>query len=147
MKCIRCKGDGTLPQQPPKEPNVNDETRTALIELWRDVPGCTLSITASVGRSTQAVTYDDRRGKWSVEGPFMPCDFDDRIIEALARDAIVEWLHGQGVGEVQSGKTYDKDESDWYMVWVSGTVRGEGPTRLSALIAAARAVKGAERGQ
>lgn len=126
---------------------MNDETRTALIELWRDVPG-TKPIQIEVHNDRMRLAVDRCSPSQSEYSWDRVSPFTEPLVEALARDAIVEWLHGQGVGEVQSGKTYDKDESDWYMVWVSGTVRGEGPTRLSALIAAARAVhKGAERGE
>lgn len=138
---------------------MDSETRTALIELWRDVPGCKLSLAASLGAATQTVTYDDRRGKWSVEGIGMPCDFDDRIIEALARDAIVCWLPQQAnvdsVSLLYATEPNDASTSVSIRTFSDGTRRPkpdtlvfDDPSLLRNLIAAARAVhKGAERGE
>ena len=120
---------------------MNDETRTALIELWRDVPG-TKPHMLRVDAANKFPTY---RANDIITWP-SGATTDDATAEALARDAIVEWLMGQGV-YIRTVKatngTYTTCDGG-----IPSRYCYSAPTRLSALIAAARAVhKGAERGE
>jgi len=119
---------------------VNSETRTALIELWRDVPGCKPVLDCSPS--------SDVPGCWRVNGQ----DMHTGIVASLARDAIVEYITAMDAAyDSHGGRTVDTgrcqtNAGDWY-VHIDGRPPAYGPTRLSALIAAARAVQGAERGE
>jgi len=108
--------------------------REKLVELWGKVPECRINVTANVGASTIPLMYNERTGKWTAELAYMPCDFDDRIIAALARDAILEWMvKVERCTElsIQLGNPH---------CWVQNVGLFSGPTRLSALISAANAV-------
>lgn len=106
---------------------MNEAERKALLDLWRDVPGC------GIGAEWAGDSW--RRG--GITPPASD-------ISALARDAMVEWLHS-GSGQVQTCKTWD-NECDRYVwqCWADGIGVGgpHYPTRLLALIAAVRAVAG-----
>lgn len=100
--------------------------REALLKLWERVPEC-------------------RPARWE------PGTIDDLwpdVVAALARDAIVEWLHTNNYAVTTAE---DAAMTDQNRRWLCGLDenRGDyrehnvyGPTRLLALIAAARAVKG-----
>lgn len=130
---------------------MNSETRTALIELWREVPECRPSIE---GDELQWIDTP-HGGYWYIHDGMD--SFGEQMAAMMARDAIVEWLEAQG-WTVQTRKQ-DIDhapscrhvsECRKYISYEDGIIHlcEFGPTRLSALIAAARAVpKGAERGE
>ncbi len=119
--------------------SMSDRERGELVKLWRDLPGCkpdSLTIGATGG---QYITLQTGVG---------PSDslIGEAHAAALARDAIVEWLHSIQCPDEHRCVSFaiedDSDPSRKYAVEVGRANWWHGPTRLLALIAAARAVGG-----
>jgi hypothetical protein len=121
--------------------------RGELVKLWREVPGTMPSLSINLGVHTRSIHWSEENQRWHVHLPgALPMDFSDGFVAALARDAIVEWLLARvtfSIHEAEGGcKLRMFDRLSGMPVdpdWVSG------PTRLLALIAAARAVGGGEK--
>jgi len=125
--------------------------REALIALWRDAPG------TKPTNSDGWHLYWDECWCWQEppDGCVVPMtDFDlgEKVSLALARDAIVEWLHANGFTKVASDEeTWTRETPMPHRKWLvradteTTEVEGTGPTRLLALCAAARAVAGGEK--
>lgn len=133
---------------------MDSETRTALIELWRDVPG-TKPHMLRVDAANKHPTY---RANDIITWPSGAAT-DDATAEALARDAIVCWLPQQAnvdsVSLLYATEPNDASTSVSIRTFSDGTRRPkpdtlvfDDPSLLRNLIAAARAVhKGDERGE
>lgn len=137
---------------------MDSETRTALIELWRDEPGC-----RPTDDEGWHLYWDDCWG-WQQppDGCMVPMvanDGGNKTAEALARDAIVCWLPQQAnvdsVSLLYATEPNDASTSVSIRTFSDGTRRPkpdtlvfDDPSLLRNLIAAARAVhKGDERGE
>lgn len=118
--------------------SMSDVERVELVKLWREIPKCIpfgveLRYVESAG--WLATPHDGRAAMWP-----------DYLVSALARDAIVEWLHSIQCQDEHRCVSFavedDSDPSRKYAVEVGRANWWHGPTRLLALIAAARAVGG-----
>lgn len=122
--------------------SMSDGERGELVKLWGEIPGC----------KPEGIIVKD--GKFYDER-FLHA-YMDRFVAALARDAIVEWLK-----LTKGDDGLNLTVCEWEGMCHDGVYRaqvdlveacgsydhltkfmGRGPTRLSALIAAARAVGG-----
>lgn len=123
---------------------MNTEERKELMKLWEDVP----QLRANISRD-----YLNRG--WQSGGCSCSCGIDscaqwleDGLAEALARDAMVEWLlSNQSPGksdQVQFAVEDDSNPSMKHAVDIGKNNWYHGPTRLLALVSACRAVKAAQ---
>lgn len=111
---------------------MNGQERGELLDLWKLVPAC-------IPKAIIVGPYGDIMTAWCKHVP-------DTVLAALARDAIVEWLMAQqspdDVDQVRFAVEDDTNPAMKHAVDRGGCNWYHGPTRLLALIAAARAVAG-----
>lgn len=121
---------------------TTEQEQAALPQFWRDVPEC---------RPDRVVISEC--GSTSGYDLTLPGYIEDAMGElysvtaALARDAIVEWLLSKRRSVGTARETDDDDNVCGFSMyinerWIMLDRQEDQPTRLLALIAAARAVKG-----
>lgn len=111
------------------ESRMLEAERKALLELWELVPGCR----PVWGEDS----FEPTAYAWRVSGIGL---VPDEIVAALARDAIEEWL----LKQKRSVTQFEDDDGSVLCSFIGQPERTNGgyvkPTRLLALISAAKAV-------
>lgn len=115
--------------------SMSDGERGELVKLWGDLPGTMPESLDLIGPPSSIVIV------WRHDF----ATAHETVVAALARDAVVEWIttHLMPDGDgVTLQRESNQDGSLTHLVCVPDQNWYDGPTRLLALIAAARAVGG-----
>ena len=132
--------------------SMSPQERASLLALWERVPGTRPDLQHPNEHDLGGgrVRYNTESDKWLYGHPVTE-RLHESTVAALARDAIVEWLLSKCKLGILIAPPYRPDTPHIICQRVPAGVMGpsydnigEGPTRLSALIAAATAVAGGQ---